>query len=33
MEKFEKTTQINLFGTLFVAKYAAAYMSKNKPYN
>ena len=30
---FRKTTEINVYGSVYVAKYAAVVMSKNKPLN
>ena len=33
MQVFEQVTKINLFGSVYVAKYCAIAMSKNKPLN
>ena len=33
MERFEQVVKINLFGSAYVAKYAAVAMSKNKAVN
>lgn len=33
METFKRTTEINVYGSVYVAKYAAIVMAKNKPLN
>ena len=33
VELFKKTTEINVYGSVYVAKYAAIVMAKNKPIN